>query len=801
MPDILVAIVEAITWWLSTEEALVWWLTIEAIGAIAFPIAFLAFRFLPDRGYSFSKMLGMFLISYLLWMGASTHVIPNARWAILMVVAIVLTASGLLAFRMREDMVAFIKSKSHHLLAIDLFFTLAFIVALFLRSYVAEFNVPFSENWTDNAIINAIIRSEHFPPKDAWLSGHTINYHYFGHLNVAVLTTLTGIPSRITFNLSLALFTALAATGVFGIVYNLIIEKARFTTTVAFAILAALFLLVLSNIEGLFELLAAHGVGSTGFYDLLDIEGLDGPRESNAWYPTEPYWWGRTFNYDTGWPDRLFPFARLATGELHSEILVFPFVALVLGLALNLCRSGQSLASRFLGVHPLDLALLALALGGLIMAHIWDGPTYLFVLVAVFALRAFLWEGRLKLRWLTRVGAFATALASLAVLLFLPFYSTNLGSFEGIEFAAPPFTTKPQHFLLMWLPALTLATVLASASMRDVRRFVPASLLVIIPILLVAAPWAGNLLLNGGLSRLLDEIGDRGSNWIAVFLAVGVLFLSLIALVHQLIPAGDEKRAPETVFVLGLGTVAVLLILGSEFYWVRDPFWLPRFNTLNKIAFQSWWLMSIAGAFGLYYFVRAARLGGVLRRVTTASLGGVAVIVLAAGFIYPVLATITFTNSFNTDRDRPLDGLLYMDANERDAILWLLDEVDGTPTILEAVGDEYSASARVSSFTGLPTVLGWPIHEFWFRGGSYEPQGTRREDVERAYNTADAIEAQTILGRYDVEYVYVGPLELGQYPEAGLAKFANFMDIVFQNDAVTIYQMRSEGTTVAIGAD
>lgn len=786
-------------------EALTWWSTIMVIGIIAFPIAFLAFRFLPDRGYSLSKMLGLLLVSYLLWIGASVHVIPNARWAIFMVLAILLIASGLLAYRIREDMVTFIKNKRHHLLTVDLVFTVAFFVALFLRSYTPGLTFG-SENALDMSVINAITRAEYFPPDDPWLSGHAhIHLHYFGHLSVAMLTTLTNIPSQVTFNLSLALFTALAATGVFGIVYNLIIDKGRPATALAFALLGPLFLLVLSNIEGLFELLAIRGVGSAGFYDLLDITGLDGPRESNAWYPTEPFWWGRAFSFETGWPDRLFPFPRLLEGELHSEVLAFPFIALVLGLALNLWRSEESTVFRLLGFHPLDLGLLALALGGLIMVAGGDGPIYLFVLVGIFTLRAFLSEGRVNLRLLGRVGAFTVGLSILTVLFFLPFYFTAVGLFRGIGFVSAPVASAPQHLLYMWLPALTLATVLGVAAMRDVRRFLPASLLVIVPILLVAVPWAGNLLIGGGASALLDEIGDRGDKWIAIFVVVVVLFLILMALVHHLIDGKDEKRAPVSVFVLGLAALAVLLILGVEFYWVRDPFtspdFIPRFNTLIKFAFQSWWLMSIAGAFGLHYFLRTLRRGSVLSWVGSTSLGVVVAIVLAAGFIYPVFAIFHFTNSFDSPLEAiesgRLDGLSFMEFNDREAILWLLDEVDGTPTILEAVGDPYTNFARVSSYTGLPTVLGSPVHEFWFHAGSYEPQGTRLADVERAYNSTDPAEAQAILGRYDVRYVFVGLLERQLYPEAGLAKFAGFMDVVFQNENVTIYHMRAEGTVAA----
>ena len=48
-------------------EAIAWWLAVELIGLAAFPLAFVFFRFLPDRGYSFSKVLGLLLVGYVLW--------------------------------------------------------------------------------------------------------------------------------------------------------------------------------------------------------------------------------------------------------------------------------------------------------------------------------------------------------------------------------------------------------------------------------------------------------------------------------------------------------------------------------------------------------------------------------------------------------------------------------------------------------------------------------------------------------------------------------------------------------------
>ena len=48
----------------------------------------------------------------------------------------------------------------------------------------------------------------------------------------------------------------------------------------------------------------------------------------------------------------------------------------------------------------------------------------------------------------------------------------------------------------------------------------------------------------------------------------------------------------------------------------------------------------------------------------------------------------------------------------------------------------------------------------------------------------------TLLKKYDITYVYVGPLERGKYNPAALAKFDRFMDVVFQQGDVTIYKRR-----------
>jgi uncharacterized membrane protein len=69
-------------------------------------------------------------------------------------------------------------------------------------------------------------------------------------------------------------------------------------------------------------------------------------------------------------------------------------------------------------------------------------------------------------------------------------------------------------------------------------------------------------------------------------------------------------------------------------------------------------------------------------------------------------------------------------------------------------------------------------------------QAAREPDIEMLYNTLDLEAALTLLDKYDITYVYVGPLERSEYDPRGLEKFGLFMDIVYENEGVTIYKRR-----------
>jgi len=120
-------------------------------------------------------------------------------------------------------------------------------------------------------------------------------------------------------------------------------------------------------------------------------------------------------------------------------------------------------------------------------------------------------------------------------------------------------------------------------------------------------------------------------------------------------------------------------------------------------------------------------------------------------------------------------------------ISWIQSNVTGAPTLLEEIGPDYDPAGRgrVSTYTGLPTILAWPEHEIqWGHGDE-----ARREAIHRIYGTLDLQEARALLIQYGVRYVVVGSLERTDYSSPGLAKFSQLGVLVFSESDAQLYRI------------
>ena len=192
--------------------------------------------------------------------------------------------------------------------------------------------------------------------------------------------------------------------------------------------------------------------------------------------------------------------------------------------------------------------------------------------------------------------------------------------------------------------------------------------------------------------------------------------------------------------------------------------------------------MSLAAAFGVGILLQNLR--GFANTIFRVLIG----FVIFAGLLYPALGLLTKTNNF-----KPVFGYTLNDfervkrenPDEAAALEFLLNAPNGV--VAEAVGDGYSGYARVSMFTGLQTVLGWPGHEAQWRG-TFAPQGSRRDDVMKLYSTSRWEEAQFIIKQYNIRYIFIGTLERVSMP-INEEKFQLYLKPVFQQGGTVIYEV------------
>jgi YYY domain-containing protein len=621
---------------------------------------------------------------------------------------------------------------------------------------------------------------------------------------------------------------------------------------IAFGFLGAILVAVLGNLEGFLESLYSARLLPEGFWRWLDIRDINQPFDLSAGpslIPTRSGWWwwraSRVIHDLDPLGDSMgiqpideFPGFSFLLGDMHPHVLALPFVLLALAVALQVMRREMRNARTGTESHPWlpqieGLSLLVpICLGALGFLNTWDLPVYLGVLMAAYGLGRWQRYGRWGLALLRDVVVMGALVGVVGALLYLPFYIGFQSQAGGILPTLYVGTRLRQYFVMFGPFIVAIIGLLVVSALGLRRRVAPRRLLkswLAWTVVFILGPLAVMLLVVLGMiispqgREFLEGIrqipfiyaivGDdpwvstiwqlllvKLRTWamplmVAAVAAMGTTLLQYMpahtrASVSPTPGGGEESRksswrSSSKGFVLVCAVIGLLLTLSVEFVYLVDVFRV-RINTVFKFYFQAWVLMAVASAYGIYWLSRKRNWLRLAFQV------GFWVLFLM-GMVYPVLGN--YTRAGNFEQAPRLDGTAYLATSEPEdyaAITWLNRNVEGAPIILEAPGvggSSYVYEGRVSALTGLPTLLGWAGHEGQWRG-SYSVQDARAPDIEIIYNSLDPQAALALMDIYGITYVYVGPLESSKYDQRGLAKFQQFMDIVYQQDDVTIYQRR-----------
>lgn len=735
-------------WFLPT----LWWYIATLLATIAtMPLTVYLFRRCVGRGAGFARPIGMLLVIWPIWFlsGWSDRIAlwtGPALWASLIIIGVV---GWTLALRHRT----ITRDTLRHYALAELVYLIAFIAFLWLRGYGPD------ANWTEKPgelmMLGSVMQSTSMPPHDAWLSGELLNYYYLGYAIFGGFGKMTRLMPAEVFNLALITTFAMAVVAIAGVIAMVL---GRFYSEFAArigGIVGMLMALVMGNWWSTWKVL----IGESGGNDYWNGIG---------WHASRIF--RDSLDPDYGYnPITEFPSFSFVLGDLHPHVMALPFVATSLGIAwmlLTLGRVGEG--ESFWRRDLVRISVAGGLLGSLYALNSWDFPTY-----AGIAALALLF-GTVGLGWRTQLGS-VVVLGASSIIAWLPFHlhfiapSRPVDSTFGDIIGHIPVIggllqsialyqgdpTRPGEFFGLFGFQYTIMLLLILGEVFRRREPIMSYRLRRLGEQPYTDPYTHYFAIGFGVLCLLG----------AIVLPVHLLlFCGLPVIVIWLLLERDARLTPANV-ALVLYAFALLLLLIPEFFYISDIYTGSRMNTVFKVTYQVWLIMSVASGIGVVALWKSVRWNAVLRVTLPAAVAGM----LTLGLAYPIVASQQWLDWRNPNREWVgVDGLAYLktdpeslDAAEYAAIQWLWDHADDNDVILTSGGGEWDyAVGRVSSATGVPTIMGWIGHENqWHLGDTAMLAGfpQRINDIDAMYqlplNTA-------LLDKYGVTFIYIGPVEM-----------------------------------------
>jgi YYY domain-containing protein len=715
-------------------HVILWFIFIEILGLLSMPLAGMLGNRLVDKGYSAARTLGIVLITYISWI--LSYLLGFNRYTILISVFI-LSLISLYLYRRKKEF-----PEKRVILSNELVFAVAFIFFLIVRIYLPE--IYNHEKYMDFAFLNAAIRTSAFPPLDPWYAGGTLDfYYYFGYLSTGVFGKLFSVEPSILFNLTVALTFALTVNLLFGLGYNLIAGKVKY------GIITAATGALLGNLGGLIEFVSRYIQHEPSYYG---------------------YYWSssRVIPYTIN----EFPYFSFIHGDLHSHMLAIPFQLLLLVFLLNIYFRRDE---KWVFENLLAFLIFSISLGFLFPCNSWDFPVYFGL--AFFAILSFYYGQYQRKQDLFSSGTgFSGTFALISIfsiLLYLPFYlSFKPHAVGGIDFLGSEFRTEIDRFLILFSLFLFLNFSFLISRLESWRKIGYFALLIgisalfsrafTIPLLVILFP-----MLAFSLFLFLKDLPKRSSVGFSSLLTAAAAFMALLC---ELVYLNDH-------------------IYGAYL----------RMNTVFKFYMHLWAFLAISASYSYYelrcHFSKVQENSPLLKWKYMKKIWALSLLLLVVSCsIFPVVAT--YTRIKDMDAMPSLDGMEYMkdlDRGDYNAIKWIQENITGTPGILEAASDQsgYTYFSRVSTNTGLPTIIGWTRHErFWGRDNA--DIQVRLEDVRSIYSTRSIEKTRELMDKYNISYVYIGQLERQTY-NVRIDKFQNenYFEPVYQG-SVQIYKIKRE---------
>ncbi len=429
-----------------------------------------------------------------------------------------------------------------------------------------------------------------------------------------------------------------------------------------------------------------------------------------------------------------YPLFSFIWGDVHAHVVSIFNQAFLLFLLLFAYKRWITLGSR--GKWFIT-ALIVLSLGAMPLINTWDVLIYAPVTMIVGAV--ILWKSN-GIESIRKSWKYLLAIPPVAILLYLPFYLQLQTHTGGIGIVRSP--SDPVEFLLVngFFIALILGFLI-----KDIARR-PYLLVIALPFLLTG------------------------------YCAAAIAAIPVAYLLTRILVDKKEDFADILAF-FGLG-----ILIFCEIFFLKDNMGDTyfRMNTVFKAYLPAWIMLGIA-SFSMAGKYLTERVPVIPPRITAALL------VLAIGGLFLLPPVVSYNSGYGTGT---LDGLAYLNETHPGdaAAIQYLRTLPGDERIVEAEGGDYSYYSRVSSFTGIPAIIGMPFHEFMWRSDDTGWFNARKSDIKTIYEKPDR--TIPLMEKYHATLLCIGDSEREKYSvnitQSGLKK-------IYSAQGTDIYRLLPSG--------
>lgn len=710
-----------------------WYLLALVLGAAFMPLTGRMFRRFEDKGWIFSKVTAIAVTGFVTWFLVAVKIL-KFKTITCVAVTIACVLCSILLYQ-KEQKAGFECIPFEHMKLVYAEEMLFFAFFL-LWTYLAGFHPAAygTEKFMDYGFMEAMMRSKTLPATDLWYSGGKINYYYGGQYFAVFLTKLSGTRVELTYNLMRTFVAGFAFIMPFSLVHQMVKDRLG-RKNIGWK-------KKLPSVTGFLAGIAVSVAGNMHYviYGCVIpwIQKAKGEEVGHYWFPDATRYIG--FNPDVD--DKTiheFPCYSFVLGDLHAHVVDIMFVLLILALLYAWMKKVRTTKLIFENMEKKDFwkkqllmpQLLAAAalLGMFHWTNFWDFVIYYTVTCGVILIMNIIGqEGKIK--WILAVtAAQAAEIMAVATIIILPFtlqFDTS-NMVQGVALAQ--HHSLPHQLLVLWgLPAILTLLFIISLLVEKLRGTEQKS-----------------------LYRLLKSV-----------------------------------TLPD-LFAVIMGLCAIGLVLIPELVYVRDIYenGNARANTMFKLTYQAYIMFGMTMLYAIFRLLIIGK-NKILKAV---SVIGLILFVWTCGY-FGNSAHSWFGEVWKPSQYKGLNATAFLETDFSEdvgGIRWLKEHIEDSPVVLEANGDSYSEYERVSAMTGLPTVMGWYVHE-WLWRGNLADINARIADIESIYTSTDETQVRKLLEQYDVSYVFVGSCERKKYGE----KLNNDMlkklgEVVYQDEEWQTY--------------